>query len=530
MFSGSYLEITETILSTAREAMVIPPKPSKASRVKEKVVHSIWLEQPWAPYPIKDVMGKTVEIISPGWINGGFGPDFRNALFRYDGGEVEKGDVEIHVHSSDWVRHKHQKDPAYNSTRLHVALYCDSAANPRITQAGGALIEIELEKICFPIVDKTGPEPSLNPGKARLDDVTGKCADELARLGDARTGELLDAAGDARCQIKARRYDKAVAESRGEQALYGGLLETLGYQVFKPQFTRLSRVVTLELIRDVMEGVDHRKRPMVLQGVLLGMAGFLPETGAGYDDLQPESREYFGHLRQAWGAVSARHGLAPVLKRDQWPLAGARPANYPMGRLAGLAHFLAEYGDGDMEVTLDRVIHSFPLDGGAKARKKWEGKTASLFPSPVDDYWAWRYVAGGKKLANPRKLIGRERVGLFMVNIVIPFFLARARGRGDREEEIYLGRVYHQAPKPGPNSVFRFMIERLFHGAKRPAGFINMAREQGLTQIYNDFCVVNPGGCHRCAFLSYLGKLSDEKITLNQDKSPFQDKSSSLRG
>jgi len=520
MFSSSYLEITETILPMAREAMAIRPRPTKTPRVKEKVVHSIWLEQPWAPYPIRDVKGKSVEIISPGWINGSFGPDFRSALFRYDGGDVEKGDVEIHVHSSDWVRHKHQKDPAYNSTRLHVALYCDSTANPRVTQAGRALIEIDLEKICFPVIDKTGPEPLLNPGKARLDDVTGKCADELARLGDVRTGELLDAAGDARCQIKAQRYGNAGIESKGERALYSGLLETLGYRVFRSQFTRLSRIVTLEFIRDVMEGVDHRKRPIILQGVLLGMAGFVPETGVGCDNLQPESREYFGHLRQAWGAISARHGLSPVLNRDQWPLAGARPANYPMGRLAGLAHFLSEHGDSDMEVMLDRVIHSFPLDGGARARKEWADKTVSLFPSPPDDYWVWRYVVGGKKLAKPRKLIGRERIGLFMVNIVIPFFLARARGRENREEEIYLGRVYHQAPKPSPNSVSRFMIERLFHNAKCPAGFIDMAREQGLMQIYNDFCAVNPGGCHKCAFLSYLEKLSDEGITSDQDKSP----------
>ncbi len=47
------------------------------------------------------------------------GPDFRNACIRI--GEITWfGDVEIHVKSSDWVKHRHQTDPKYRNVILHV--------------------------------------------------------------------------------------------------------------------------------------------------------------------------------------------------------------------------------------------------------------------------------------------------------------------------------------------------------------------------------------------------------------------------
>ena len=65
------------------------------------------------------VDGRRVHVIDPGRLNTDAGPDFFNAKIRI-GSDMWAGDVEIHVNASDWHRHRHDGDPAYNSVILHV--------------------------------------------------------------------------------------------------------------------------------------------------------------------------------------------------------------------------------------------------------------------------------------------------------------------------------------------------------------------------------------------------------------------------
>ena len=47
------------------------------------------------------------------------GPDFRNACLQL-GDITWYGDIEIHIHASDWHKHKHHLDPNYANVILHV--------------------------------------------------------------------------------------------------------------------------------------------------------------------------------------------------------------------------------------------------------------------------------------------------------------------------------------------------------------------------------------------------------------------------
>ena len=66
--------------------------------------------------------GELIRIVYPGRINDDRGADFRDAIIATGGGLV-KGDVEIHVKSSDWQSHQHHHDPAYNRVILHVVMW-----------------------------------------------------------------------------------------------------------------------------------------------------------------------------------------------------------------------------------------------------------------------------------------------------------------------------------------------------------------------------------------------------------------------
>jgi len=63
--------------------------------------------------------GKTIEILSPGVHNQDAGPDFSSAQLKVDG-TTWVGNVEIHINSSDWQKHNHDKDENYKSIILHV--------------------------------------------------------------------------------------------------------------------------------------------------------------------------------------------------------------------------------------------------------------------------------------------------------------------------------------------------------------------------------------------------------------------------
>lgn len=74
--------------------------------------------------------GKRMQILSPGRLNKEKGPDFLEmALFI--GGSVVVCDGEFHRNASDWLKHKHNEDPNYDSVALHVVFNCDWTAEDK---------------------------------------------------------------------------------------------------------------------------------------------------------------------------------------------------------------------------------------------------------------------------------------------------------------------------------------------------------------------------------------------------------------
>ena len=88
---------------------------------RESVLQACWAQQPWGTAPLRLSDGTPMQVVFPGWINRGPGPDFKEARILINTTEVA-GDVEIHVDERDWQRHAHQGDQAYRRVILHVVL------------------------------------------------------------------------------------------------------------------------------------------------------------------------------------------------------------------------------------------------------------------------------------------------------------------------------------------------------------------------------------------------------------------------
>ena len=76
----------------------------------EAFLHYVWQHQRLLP-GLTTTDGQPVAVLRVGDHNSDAGPDFFNARLRI--GDVEwAGNIEVHIHSSDWNAHHHQYDAA----------------------------------------------------------------------------------------------------------------------------------------------------------------------------------------------------------------------------------------------------------------------------------------------------------------------------------------------------------------------------------------------------------------------------------
>ncbi|MDP5200952.1 DUF2851 family protein [Flavobacterium sp. DG2-3] len=94
--------------------------------MKEGFLHYLWKFKKFDTLNLKSVQNELITIIKTGDYLELSGPDFFNAHIEI-GNQKWAGNVEIHLKSSDWYLHNHEKDPAYKNVILHVVWENDTA-------------------------------------------------------------------------------------------------------------------------------------------------------------------------------------------------------------------------------------------------------------------------------------------------------------------------------------------------------------------------------------------------------------------
>lgn len=107
----------------------------------EDYLHKIWKSKRLPFHKIKPINANKIEVHEVGEYNENQkGPDFSFGIVKIDD-LVFYGNIEIHVKSSDWYKHQHHNDVAYNNVILHVVHEYDKP----IYQNGVLLPTIELK-------------------------------------------------------------------------------------------------------------------------------------------------------------------------------------------------------------------------------------------------------------------------------------------------------------------------------------------------------------------------------------------------
>ena len=108
----------------------------------EQFLHYIWKYQKFDQTDLSLTDRRVLTVFNIGIHNHDSGPDFEEARIKIE--DIQwAGHVEIHINSSDWNKHKHQKDPAYQNVVLHVVWNHDT----EILIENTAIPTLELKEI-----------------------------------------------------------------------------------------------------------------------------------------------------------------------------------------------------------------------------------------------------------------------------------------------------------------------------------------------------------------------------------------------
>lgn len=398
--------------------------------------------------------GAELQVLYPGRPAPGSGPDFLDAVLITPGGELVRGDVEVHVRQSDWHGHGHDTDARYEGVVLHVFLHGQRAQGA----TGSGARQVRLDAPSPP--ERRARSSVKGPERA----VSAAPLQGLLSLPRPRLEQALDEAGDRRFLRKASAMLARMRETDPREALYASLLEALGYSRNRAPMLRLARGLPLGKLRTLAGG---RADPLTLEALLLGAAGLLPHQ-RGVQMLTPEGEARAAALSAHWRAA----GLRPVLRHGDWDRTGIRPANSPHRRLAAAAVLLGRYWrDGLREALLS-------MSGECTA-----AQMRRAFQVDGDGFWAGHLDIHLPASRAPA-LLGTGRAGEILVNVLLPHLYASAHLAADAE----LGRralhLYREAPACPDNEVTR-EVKALMTASKGGRPVVNSARrQQGLIHVY----------------------------------------------
>jgi hypothetical protein len=251
----------------------------------EKLLQKIWLRGDFDRSAARATDGRRVHIFHPGKWNLLGGPDFHGARFAFDDGENRTGDVELHLHASDWNAHGHARDPAYDGVQLHVVLFPPPVG--AVTRgAGGREIPIlALLPLLHHDLESFAADDAVESLAQRP---SGRVLDELGQLSAPDLIRLLREHGEQRWRLKVHFARQRLNRLGWTAACHHAALEILGYR-----FDR---------------------------GPMLRLAGRFPLA--------------------AWAAGAVDAGRALAAEAEAWSAQGVRPANRPRARLEQYAKWV----------------------------------------------------------------------------------------------------------------------------------------------------------------------------------------------
>jgi hypothetical protein len=403
--------------------------------------------------------GDKIDIVQFGTWNREAGPDFRDAAIKVNGSEPIRGCIELDVSDRSWEAHGHATNPAFEETVLHVFVEKSGREFFTRTKSNRNVPQVCVDPTILPDAF-SGNIPLARPGR---------CQAPLKDLPEERVHSVLNAAAQFRLRQKATRVRSKIDTHGRDEALFQDLAAALGYKENKLPFTLIAQRLPLKLL--------HEKRDDA-EAMLFGLAGFLEAPDLGV--FKGSTRKYVRTLWDRWWPHrDAMQRM--ILPAKVWRMSGTRPVNHPQRRLAALS----------------MIVREWPGFRHMLGKKSVVG-TNIFFSELEHPFWNFHYTLMSEPSPKKMALIGESRVAEILANVLFPFWIA---------EEVEVWPAYAQLPARLSNRRLETAATRLFGSdPRRPQFLKTVAHQQGLLQIYEDFCMQDNSDCAQCPFPEQMAK------------------------
>jgi len=404
--------------------------------MNETLFQFIWQYSLYQPIGLHTADGEPLTVIHCGRLNRDAGPDFSEAKIKI-GSTILVGNVELHIRSSDWLRHGHQHDNAYQNLVLHV-VYENDIENV----VDNTPVLVLKDHISQHVIDRS----------AALLHTTNKlpCAQQHTQVRDITKESWLNRLLAERWEHKLADWNILLENSAEDwrNLLYWRMAANFGFKINATPFLMLAQSLPLNI------PTKHKDNLMQIEALFFGQAGMLDDDFV--DDYPRQLQREYDYLKK-------KYKLKPIAKH-LWKFLRMRPANFPTIRIAQFAALVY------------KSIHLFSQIIEMRSVKEIE----PLLDITASEYWDTHFQFDvAQEKATPKSL-GKTSVQNIVINTIAPIqFLYAARQDTYKLQERAL-QLLEDVPAE-ENNITRIWADNSW----KPA---NAAQSQALLQLYNGYC------------------------------------------
>ena len=423
----------------------------------EDFLNYIWQYQLLGFKEVRTTDGTVVKILRTGKLNTDAGPDFFNALIKI-GDTTWAGNIEVHIKSSDWFRHKHDNDNTYLNVILHVVYEHDKAV---FDFNGQVIPTVELKDYI------TSDLLESYERKSKANNVI-ICKNSIHHVNQNEVKQYLHRLCADRLSRKASEIKRQLVLNKNdwELTLFQTLIKYFGLRVNDLPFKLLSASFPLKIIH-------QHPRLLSIEALLFGQAGFLDEE---------IDNDYYRELKIEYQFLKRKFMLVS-LDKSIWKLLRLRPANFPTIRIAQLA------------ILLQNSPKLFSKIIGSESVKEL---TEMLSASPTG-FWDSNYSFTSKSKSDGGKSLGNMSKNSLIINAIVPITYLYGLEKRENKYIDKANRLLKELKKEKNKTIRNWEKVDIFPD--------NAMESQGLIELETNYCI--PKKCLNCDIGEKLFDKSD---------------------